>query len=123
MRRLRHLAAITCLCLLASGRPLKARDTLTMRVSPLVSFAPAFLTVQAVVETSDENRALEVIAESPDFYTSSQIPLNGAKAPRVSVFQFRDLPTGTYDMTGILFGARGQRAATSRVVHVGTSRR
>ena len=85
-----------------------------MRVSPSVAFEPAVLTIRTVIETDIENRALEIVAQSADYYRSSSIQLDGASAPRLNVFEFRNLPTGTYDVTSVLIGSRGERAIVSR---------
>ena len=91
---------------------------MSMRVSPVVTFAPAFLTVTVAVEADADNRSLQVVAESPDFYRSSQIPLDGQNAPRLSRFEFRNLPTGLYSVSGVLMGTHGPRAMTQRVAKV-----
>jgi hypothetical protein len=50
-------------------------EPLTIAVSPSVSFAPANLNVRVRVVPDAQNRTLEVIADSGEFYRSSQIPL------------------------------------------------
>jgi hypothetical protein len=93
-------------------------------VSPTATLAPGFVTVRASVEADAENRLLEVVAVSRDFYRSSQIEMDGAQAPRLSVFEFRDLPSGDYEFSARLIGAHGQRATASqpaRVVPLGGS--
>ncbi len=97
---------------------LSGGERLSMRVSPAVLVAPGSLTVSVIVETDAENRFLEVVAESPDFYRSSQIPMDGSNAPRLHVFHFTRLPIGLYQVTGKLIGAQGQRAVALRLVKV-----
>src|SRR5262245_24046900 len=111
--RLRPLLLVAGFSLLALGQTVGSDELLKMKVSPVMSLAPALVTVQAVVDSSDDNRGLQVIADSGDFYTSSQVLLNGAKGPRLNVVQFRNLPSGRYELTGILIGAQGQRAAAT----------
>ena len=109
--------------LLAVAVPLNGAERLTMRVSPTVAMAPAWVTVQTTVEADTENRALEIIVESPDFYRSSMIQLDGQHAPRVNLFQFPNLPAGQYQVTGIVAGSGGRRdTATSWLVVSGGSR-
>ena len=79
-----------------------------MRVSPSVSFAPANLVVRTTVEADANNRAIEVVAESADFYRSSQIELDGDKAPLATTIEFRSLPSGRYDVKATLIGNSGQ---------------
>jgi hypothetical protein len=79
-----------------------------MRVAPSVSFAPANLVVRTTVEADANNRAIEVVAESADFYRSSQIELDGDKAPLAIAIEFRSLPSGKYDVKATLIGNSGQ---------------
>jgi hypothetical protein len=98
--------------------PSGAGEPLTMRVSPAAAFEPALLTIRAIVETDADNRALEIVAQSPDFYRSSFIELDGASAQRLNIFQFRNLPSGMYDVTSVLVGASGERASITHRFHV-----
>ena len=88
-----------------------ANDRLEMKVSPAVAFAPANLSVQATIEADSGNRSIEIIAESPEFYRSSEIQLDGESAPRTTIFQFRSLPTGEYSVRGVLKGQGGHELA------------
>jgi len=91
-----------------------ARERMTLKVSPAVSFAPANLVVRTTIEADADNRSVEIIAESEDFYRSSQIELNGDNAPRTSQFEFRSLPQGTYEVKAILYGSSGEARAEVR---------
>ena len=90
-----------------------AETRLTIRVSPLLSFAPANLMVRTVVAAHEENRSIEVIAESAGFYRSSEIELDGDRAPRTTMFEFRSLPSGVYEVRAILKGPGGNRLASA----------
>src|ERR1700737_2301517 len=85
-----------CGIFLLVALPLGAGARLSMRVSPSLSFAPANLFVRAMIETDRANRGVEIVAESSDFYRSSEIELAGDQAPRTTTFEFRSLPPGTY---------------------------
>ncbi len=111
------LAAVLLLLALPAG----AGDKLAMNVSPSVAFAPANLVVRAYVAADADNRAIEVIAESEDFYRSSEVQLDGDKAPRTNVFEFRSLPTGTYQVSAVLIGSQGQKALVRSQVNVMSS--
>jgi len=91
---------------------------LRMEVAPSVSRAPALLTVRVVVPRAPINRRLHVVAESPEFFTSSEVVLPGEHAPAVNVFEFRNLPAGVYEITGIVDDARGGRSMLSRLARV-----
>jgi len=87
---------------------------LAVRVSPAVAFAPATLVVRTTIQSDPDNRAVEIVAESNDFYRSSEIQLNGDHAPRVNVFEFRSLPPGTYLVTARLIDSKGEPRASVR---------
>jgi|SRR5688572_19741734 hypothetical protein len=112
--------AILCgLLLITSALSVGAGETLTMNASPEISFAPARLTVRAVVEPDSDNRAIEIAIDSPDFYRSSRIQLEGDRAPRVSVIEFRGVPGGNYEISAKLLGQDGEpRAYARRMVDV-----
>jgi hypothetical protein len=118
LNAIRQTALFLGITLLTAAPALNSSERLTMRVSPTVAYAPAFLTVSITVPTDDKNRSLQVIAESSDFYRSSQISLDGKNAAPLNVFTFRDLPTGLYQITSVLTGANGQRVITQRLAKV-----
>ena len=79
--------------------------------APNVMLAPGHLVVETVVEPDSANRAIQVVADSRDWYRSSEIQLDGDTAPRRNTFEFKGLPTGTYQIHAILLGADGQQRA------------
>jgi hypothetical protein len=107
-------AALLGMLMMTATLPLGAGERLTMKVSPAVAFAPANLIVRAMVVADPDNRAVEIIAESPDFYRSSMIPLEGDKAARTNTFEFRSLPPGIYEVRANLLGSNGEPRATIR---------
>ncbi len=95
----------------ASGS-LGANERLSIRVSPIVAFAPANLIVQTIVAADNSNRSIEIIAESPEFYRSSEMPLDGDRAPRRTRFEFKSLPGGDYEVRAVLKGVGGAEIAS-----------
>jgi hypothetical protein len=91
--------------------PMGADERLVMRVYPPVSFAPANLRVQTVITKDNEHRSIEVVAEAAGFYRSSEIPLEGEGAPRITTVEFRSLPGGAYVVRATLRGAGGRELA------------
>ena len=79
--------------------------------APTVMLAPGHLVVQTLVEPNSANRAIQVMAESPDWYRSSEVRLDGGTAPRKNTFEFKDLPSGTYEIHAMLLGSGGQQRA------------
>jgi hypothetical protein len=92
----------------------KEKDPMTLRVTPAVAFAPANLIVRATIENNSANRSVEIVAESEDFYRSSEIELEGNTAPRTSMFEFRSLPPGAYEVRAVLYGVGGDARAEVR---------
>jgi hypothetical protein len=110
------------LLLWSASLPLHAGEHMTMIVSPTQSFAPATLRIQVRVEPTAENRALEIIADSADFYRSSLLSLDGNRGPRVVALAFRSVPGGEYEISSILLdGAGRERARVRRQVTVVSS--
>jgi hypothetical protein len=118
MEKTRRIAVGCGLAFFCAIGGLNGEQPLRMEVSPSVSRAPAVVTVRVTVATAADNRSLQVIAESPTFYRSSQTQIDGTNSSPVNVFEFRDLPTGTYQITGILMGTRGARATVLRLARV-----
>ena len=116
---MRIAVSLMTLCV-AFPAALAARDDdrLSLRVSPIVAIGPATVTVQARIDASEDNRALEVTVESDGFRRSSQIQLDGKYAPRVSVFELRDIPSGLYEVRAVLVGASGPRASSLKLVKI-----
>src|SRR5262249_55109295 len=105
-----------CLCgvLVMMAAPLGAGERLSLKVSPAICFAPANLVVRTTIQADRANRAVEVVAESSDFYRSSEIELDGENAPRTNMFEFRSLPSGTYEVRVTLRGGGGEQLANVR---------
>jgi hypothetical protein len=96
-----------------------AKKPISIQVSPVMSFAPANLMIRARLEPDADNREIEVVAQSDDFYRSSAIQLEGDRAPRTLMFEFRSVPSGEYQVTAVVVGTNGQQRAVARSsVHV-----
>jgi hypothetical protein len=93
---------------------LAAAAPLTMTVAPYLAFAPADLRVRVDVPRSPQNRTLVIVAESDEFYRSSEMPLEGEDAPRVIEVQFRSLPNGQYLVLGETRDQNGRTLAAVR---------
>jgi hypothetical protein len=99
--------------------PVGAGEKISLRASPLISFAPANLTVRTSIEANADNRAMEIVIDSADFYRSSTVQLEGDRAPRTSIIEFRGVPGGTYTISARLFGRNGEAlGAAHRTINV-----
>lgn len=95
--------------LLTIAFPADAGESITIAVSPRRSIGPTNLTVLLRVEPNEDNRTLEVVADSGDFYRSSQIQLDGDRAARTVFVEFRGVPSGEYQISGALLDSVGHR--------------
>src|SRR4029078_10652711 len=104
--------ALVGILLVAAASPTGAGERMILKVTPAVAFAPANLVVRAGAETAADNRAIAVVAESDDFYRSSEIQLDGDHAPRTNTFEFRSLPPGHYSVKAVLMGRSSEPLPT-----------
>jgi hypothetical protein len=75
--------------------------------------------VRTSIEADPDNRAIEIVIDSPDFYRSSTIELEGDRAPRTRIHVFRSVPSGSYVISARLLGQDGEsRASVRRPVEV-----
>jgi len=88
--------------------------SVAVRMLRRVAIAPADLTVYVTVERHNTNRYLKVSADSPNFFRSSEVPLNGDQGAVVSVFNFRQLPSGVYEIQAELIGEGGHTTNMAR---------
>jgi hypothetical protein len=96
-----------------SANQIAASDAVSVSVSPAVAQAPARITVRVSVEPDADNRAVEVITESEDFFRSSYRQLEGERSARTSVFEYRGLPAGDYEVRVVLIGADGSQGTAA----------
>jgi hypothetical protein len=114
----RTMLVAACLTVAAGSNRLAGDQPLRLSVSPAVAIAPTWISVRAMIEANDDNRFLEIIAQSSEYTRSSTIELDGRHAPRVTVFDYRDLPAGRYEVSGWLVGVHGTRATATQIVRV-----
>ncbi len=100
------------LILSATAPGANAREPLVMTVSPATAFAPANLRIQVWVEPDANNRQLEVAADSGAYYRSSLVTLEGEQAPHVVTLDYRALPSGDYQILGVLTDGAGHERAS-----------
>ena len=114
-----RLAAIGLLFVAGAAAAGAAGDQrVTVRVSPKVALEPALLTVRAMVEPNDDNRALTIVVSSAGYSRTSEIPLDGKASQRLNLFELRNVPAGTYEVTATLVGARGEIATAMQLAKV-----
>jgi len=82
-------------CCLLAGLAV-ASPPVAVSANPMVSMAPATVVVNVVLEPDERNRALIVVTDSADFYSSSEVALDGDRSARQQRFTVRNLPAGEY---------------------------
>jgi len=121
MAGIQRASLLLVVLMMGSTTSAGSRDRLGISVSPVIGIEPAFVKVQVTIEADANNRRLEVAAESPDYRRSSEISLDGSRAPRVNIFEFPALPAGTYEVTSTLTDQRGDGISASKFLIVAQS--
>jgi len=116
MKHLSIVATLAVLVLLSASAHSAPR--IAIRVSPAVAMAPAVITIKTTIEPSDDNRALAIAIDSATYHRSTEIPLEGRSAPRVSILEIRDVPPGLHEVRAVLVGSTGRLANTTQLVKV-----
>lgn len=113
------MLGVTAAAILTAGHTQgSAVEKLHLQVSPTVSMAPAYVVVRAIVEHDADNRQLEIVADSVEFYRRTVVDLDGAQAPKVNELRLIDIPGGEYEVTATLYDSRGTRAAARQSIVV-----
>ena len=115
---LKYTVALTLASLMLATAPVRSDRRLSVHVTPEVARAPAYVTVLASVQRDDDNRSIEVTADSGDYYRRSIMTLDGGNAPLANEFIFKDLPEGRYEVTVALHGSLGPRAVETAWLRV-----
>lgn len=112
------LAALTTIGLLAASGSGGATEKLMLRVTPNVSAAPSTVVVKATVTRNADNRWLHIEAESGAFYRSSDVQLDGDKAPLITEVRLTNLPGGEYTVRAVLRNNLGEETVVQRTALV-----
>jgi hypothetical protein len=112
------LAILTVIGMLTASDTTGASEKLTLRVTPNVSSAPSTVIVRATVARNSDNRSLHIEADSGEFYRSSEIQLDGDKAPVVTEIRLPNLPGGEYTVKAVLRSTMGDETIVRRTAIV-----
>ena len=85
-----------------SNEPI-SNDPLKFRMLYAFGTEPAVLAAILNVTPHEDNRNLRLVVESEQFYTSSDIQLDGLEAPIVHTIHLKALPAGDYCVEATLF--------------------
>jgi len=103
-----------CGLIIAATTTEGATESISIRVSPAVAFAPAELVIRATIAPDASNRAVHIVAESDEFYRSSELQVEGDLAAKTTTVQFHAVPPGEYEVTAAVIAADGRRSALAR---------
>jgi len=110
------------LAMVSLAAAVQGAERLSLRARPGFAFAPADVHLEFQIAPDARNRALEVTAESFEFYRSSVIELEGERAQRLVTVRYPGLPAGDYSVRGALLDARGrERASVERQITIMTT--
>lgn len=112
------VAAVTMIGLLSASGSTNGTEKLLLRVSPNVSNAPSTVVVQATVARNAENRWLHIEADSGGFFRSSDVELDGDKAPLITEIRLNNLPGGEYIVMAVLRNNLGEKTTVRRTALV-----
>jgi hypothetical protein len=91
-----------------------AGDPVSVRVNPSVAIAPTVLAIRVNVAPQPQNRALEIVVDSSDFYRLSRVQLEGDQGPVVNTLKIDSVPAGDYEVTATVISADGKRSTMAR---------
>ncbi len=74
--------------------------------------------VKATVTRNADNRWLHIEAESGSFYRSSEIQLDGDRAPLITEIRLNNLPGGEYTVRAVLRNNLGEETIVRRTALV-----
>jgi hypothetical protein len=92
----------------------KGPVSIVVPISTMV--APANVFVQILIERNAENRSMRISIESAEYFSSSEMELDGERSARLRVMTFREVPAGEYELRGEVLGEHGRVRATTRAV-------
>ena len=95
-----------------------ASEPIRVRVVPAFALNPADVSVETVIEPDIKNRGVEVTVDSPNFFATSTVSLEGDRAPRVRTTHFRQLPAGNYEVSATLVQESGSRPKVAVILEI-----
>jgi hypothetical protein len=82
---------------------------LTLRVTPRLAWIGSAVQALVRIIPDDRNRRLQITVDSPDYYRSSDVTLDGADARRSHLLLLTSLPAGSYAIHAVVYGTSGER--------------
>jgi hypothetical protein len=91
---------------------------LRLQVTPRAALAGTFVQALVRVHPHADNRLLRLTVESPSYFRSSDVTLNGADAAVSHFVPLRALPAGSYAVVAVVYGVDGERARSLQILEL-----
>lgn len=91
---------------------------ISLRVYPLISFAPSTLRIEVRVHPEPSDRQIMVVADGENFYRESGWTIDPEHCPKLFSWPLRDLPAGEYVITAAIGDWQNARAVDRQTVRV-----
>ena len=116
--RARWLTTAILAAMIAGAAPqhAHAETDVTVRVSPRMCVERCDARITVRIEADEDNRALIVEADSPEYSRRSRIQLDGGEAPLVHTLRLRSLPSATYQIRVTLMRADEEKHETMSLI-------
>lgn len=98
MRRTLIWSIATALIVTVAAVSSPARQLVEIRLRGHYYAEPATVQITVAVEPAANHRALVVEADSPQYFRSSALPLDGESEKRLHTVEFKNLPAGAYTL-------------------------
>ncbi len=82
---------------------------LTLRVTPRLAWIGSAVQALVRITPDDRNRRLRITVDSPDYYRSSDVTLDGAEARQSHLLLLTSLPAGSYAIQAVVYGPSEER--------------
>ena len=91
---------------------------LSLQLSPKAALAGTYVQARIRVHPDVQNRLLRISVESPNYFSSSDVMLNGADAAITHMVPLRALPAGSYAVVAVVYGVKGERARSLQTLEL-----
>jgi hypothetical protein len=101
-------AGIVVVIVVASLTSLAAAEEASISVTPRVAMEGSTVVITVRITPDPSLRALVLEADSPEFFRSSFLQLEGARSAAVHTLELRSLPAGRYYVRVVIDRAEGE---------------
>jgi hypothetical protein len=115
----RTMMMLACWAVLVQPMALFAeQDELSVRLPSFVPSSASLVRAVVWIPRDGDNRVLRITLDSETFYRSSDVPLEGERAPQSHTLVWHRLPPGSYAVTVELVGSMRVRQVVRRQLQV-----